>query len=64
MIMFDGLDLGKLVAYERKQDQHFKKYCDQIWALQCQTEVRACSEHFVRVERQAVADCNTAWRMP
>ena len=56
LVMLDAVDLGKLLAYMRKQDSYYEKYGSRAWALQYQIEVRTRSEHFLRVRRDILSD--------
>ena len=56
LVMLDAVDLGKLLAYMRKQDSYYEKYGSRVWAFQYQTEVRTRSEHLLRVRREILTD--------
>ena len=61
LVMLDAVDLGKLIAYKKKQDHYYETHGEKIWALQYQTDVRTRAEHFVRIKRDGLADYNRAW---
>ena len=60
-VMLDIADLGKLVAYKRKQDKYHERYGEKIWALQYQTDSRTRNEQLPRIKREALAAYNKVW---